>query len=107
MTLSFGDAINALEQGKMARRKSWADSGKFVFRQVPSIIKKEIVPKMQSLPESVKKEFQKRFDFSNNQIDAIYYQDQFALVNSSNLITSWCPTVPDSLAKDWEVLPSD
>ena len=72
--------------------------------QVPSTIKREIVPKMQSLPQSVKDEFERRFNDPNEQIDAIYYDNQLALVNPSNLITGWAPSVSDSLAIDWVVL---
>ncbi len=104
MTVSFGSAITALKQGKRVTRQGWNGKGLFVFMQVPSEIKKEIVPKMQSLPQAVKDEFVRRFEDENEQIDAIYYNDQLALVNPSNLITGWSPSTADALADDWEVL---
>ena len=76
----------------------------FVFMQVPSTIGKEIVPKMQSLPQTVKDEFQRRFESPSEQIDAIYYDNQLALVNPSNLITGWSPSTSDALAVDWVIL---
>lgn len=102
--MNFGQAIEALKEGKKVQRTGWNGKGLFVFMQVPSSINREIVPKMQSLPQSVKDEFERRFNDPNEQIDAIYYDNQLALVNPSNLITGWSPSVSDSLATDWIVL---
>lgn len=102
--MNFGQAIEALKEGKRVQRTGWNGKGLFVFMQVPSSINREIVPKMQSLPQAVKDEFERRFNDPNEQIDAIYYDNQLALVNPSNLITGWSPSVPDSLATDWIVL---
>lgn len=99
--LKFGEALDALKEGKMVYRKGWNGKELFVFRQVPAMIDKTIVPKMQSLPQAVKDEFQKRFDDEKQQIDAIYYDNQLALVNQSNLINGWAPSVSDALAEDW------
>mgnify|MGYP001278525649 CR=1 FL=1 len=102
--MNFGQAIEALKEGKRVQRTGWNGKGLFVFMQVPSTINREIVPKMQSLPQSVKDEFERRFNDPNEQIDAIYYDNQLALVNPSNLITGWAASVSDSLANDWVVL---
>ena len=102
--MNFVQAIEALKEGKKVQRTGWNGKGLFVFMQVPSSINREIVPKMQSLPQSVKDEFERRFNDPNEQIDAIYYDNQLALVNPSNLITGWSPSVSDSLANDWIVL---
>lgn len=100
----FGTAIEALKNGKRVTRLGWNGKGLFVFMQVPAEIHKDIVPKMQSLPDSVKNEFQKRFNDPNDQIDAIYYSNQLALVSPSNLITGWSPSTSDALAEDWIIL---
>ncbi len=102
--LSFSSALQHLKQGRMIRREGWNGKGLFVFMQVPSVIGKDIVPKMQSLPQSVKNEFQRRFDTPSEQIAEIYYDNQLALVNPSNLITGWSPSVSDVLSDDWTVL---
>jgi len=56
--MNFGQAIEALKEGKRVQRTGWNGKGLFVFMQVPSTINREIVPKMQSLPQSVKDEFE-------------------------------------------------
>ena len=102
--MKIGEAIEALKEGKRVQRSGWNGKGLFVFMQVPSEINKDIVPKMQSLPQSVKDEFARRFNDPNEQISSIYYDNQLAIVNSSNLINGWAPSVSDSLASDWIIL---
>lgn len=102
--MNFSTAIEALKEGKMVKRLGWNGKDQFIFMQVPSVIKREIVPNMQSLPQSVKTEFERRFNDPDKQTDAIYYSDQLAMVNPSNLITGWSPSVSDTLAVDWVVL---
>lgn len=102
--LVFGTAIEAAKDGKRITRSEWGNPDIFVFMQVPSTIGSSIVPKMQSLPQMVKDEFVRRFNNPTYQIDAIYYSDQLAIVNSSNLITGYAPCASDVIAEDWEIL---
>lgn len=108
--MNFGQAIEALKEGKMVRRNGWNGKGLFVFMQVPSKIDISIVPKMQSLPESVKNEFIRRNNGGYSPgVDPIYfnsitYQNQMAIVYPDNSIHGWAPSVSDSLAEDWEIV---
>ncbi len=95
--LTFGDALEALKAGKRVRRLGWAEQGLFVFMQVPATIQADVIPKMTSLPESVKAEFGRRGQ-------AISYANQFALVKANNQINGWAPSSGDALAEDWEVI---
>lgn len=95
--VNFGQAIEALKQGKRVQRAGWNGKGLFVFMQVPAEIGFDIIPKMQSLPQSVKDEFTKRGG-------AISYSNQLAIVNPNNNINGWTPSGSDSLAEDWIIL---
>lgn len=95
--LNFGQAIEALKQGKRVARQGWNGKGLFVFMQVPAEISEEIIPKMQSLPQSVKDEFAKRGK-------SISYSNQMALVDTNNQISGWAPSSSDTLAEDWVIL---
>jgi hypothetical protein len=95
--LNFGQAIEAAKQGKKIQREGWNGKGLFVFMQVPAEIPLEVIPKMQSLPQSVKDEFAKR-------ANPINYSNQLALVNPNNEINGWSPSTSDSLAEDWVIL---
>lgn len=94
----IGYAVAALKAGKRVTRKGWNGTGMFVFMQVPATIQSEIIPKMQSLPDSVKAEFARRGD------SPISYCNQFALVKQDNTINGWAPSSADTLAEDWEIL---
>lgn len=96
--MNFGQAIEALNQGKMIQRTSWNDKDLFVFKQAVSSIRKDIIPNMQLLPQLVKDEFEKRTNYN-----FIYYANQLALVDKTNLITGWSPSPSDALAEDWVI----
>lgn len=93
----IGYAVEALKAGKRVARRGWNGAGMFVFMQVPSEIPADIIPKMQSLPESVKAVLSERGL-------PIRYSNQFALVKQDNSINGWAPSSADTLADDWEIL---
>lgn len=95
--LDFGKAIEALKLGKRVARNGWNGKGLFVFMQIPSVIDSDIIPRMQSLPQSVKDEFVRRGG-------DIKYSSQMALVNPDNSINGWTPSSSDTLAIDWIIL---
>lgn len=103
--VDFGKAIKALKEGKRVQRKGWNGKGLFVFMQVPSAVGWEVIPRMTSLPQSVKDEFDRRFD--NTPIDGdldIKYSNQLALVDLNNNVTGWSPSTSDALSEDWIIL---
>jgi len=101
--LPFGHAIEALKNGIRVARSGWNGKGMFVCKQVPSFISGHIVPKIQSLPQSAKDEFQKRFDLDPTNA-GINYCNQMIIVKSDNTIDSWVPSSSDTLAEDWIIL---
>jgi hypothetical protein len=102
MNFLFGVAVALLRQGGMVRRPEWPKDT-FVFMQVPANIPQEVIPNMQSLPKAVKAEFERRSKDEQLQVSGIQYCNQLAIVNCSNLIESYSPSVADSMAEDWEV----
>lgn len=98
--LSFGEALQALEAGKCVTRESWVGD-KFVTKQIDSDINAEIVPKMQSLPDTAKKLIGITDDKD------IHYRNQCLLIKqfpSSSVATNYVPDWNDMFAKDWMVL---
>ena len=94
---TFGQAIEAVKQGKRIARSGWNGKGLFVFMQVPSTITEDIIPKMQSLPQFVKDEFAKRGG-------SISYKNQLAMVYPDNIIYGWVASPSDVLETDWCIL---
>lgn len=98
--LSFGEALQALEAGKCVKRESWVGD-KFVVKQIDSDIPAEVVPKMQSLPDSAKQFIGKTANGD------IHYRNQCLIVKqypSSTVATNYVPDWNDMFAKDWVVL---
>ena len=52
--MNFGQAIEALKEGKAVQRAGWNGKGLFVIKQVPAVIGADIIPNMQSLPQAAK-----------------------------------------------------
>lgn len=97
-TMDFGNAIKALKEGKVIRRKAWRGTGYVVFKQVPAHIEQNIIPKMQSLPEAAKKLILK----SRTYID---YASQCLKYNyTTGEANSWSPSINEVFAEDWEIL---
>lgn len=91
---TFGQAVEALKQGSIVSREGWNGKNLFVFRQVPSEVPAEIIPKMTSLPQAVK-------DVLVKSGAPITYQNQFCIVYPDNSIHGWQPSGSDALATDW------
>ena len=90
--LSFGEALEALKEGKALSRSGWA--GLFIFKQVDNNIRIEAVYKMRSIPERIKVKIIKNGEDLN-------YTNQFCIVDSMNTIEGWSPSPEDICATDW------
>lgn len=96
--MCFGDAIEVLKQGGTVRRNGWNGKGLMVFKQVPAHIESDIIPKMQSLPQSAK-------DFILKSKGFVDYTSQCLIYNENNgRADSWVPSISDVFAEDWEIV---
>jgi hypothetical protein len=95
--LSFGQALEALKQGKLISRVGWNGKGMFIVKQIPSVIGVDIIPKMQSLPPAVKDVFIAREQ-------SISYGSQMLIINSTGKADSWVPSSSDCFAEDWVIV---
>ena len=92
----FGFVIELLGKGFAVRRASW-NSGLFVVKQIPAHIGKDIIPKMQSLPQSAK-------DLLMANTGFIDYTDQCLIIDKgTGQADSWMPSISDVFAEDWEI----
>jgi hypothetical protein len=96
-TLNFGEAIQALKDGKLVARSGWNGKGMFIVKQIPSVIGIEIIPRMQSLPQSVKNVLIEREQ-------PICYESQMLIINSLGRADSWVPSSSDCFAEDWQII---
>jgi hypothetical protein len=91
---SFGGALAMLEDGLAVSRAGWNGKKLFVVKQIPATIGIDIIPKMQSLPQSAKDIFIKRQQ-------PISYTNQMLIVNADGRADSWVPSSSDLFADDW------
>lgn len=98
LLISFGDAIEVLKQGGAIRRKGWNGKGLFVIKQVPAHIESDIIPKMQSLPQSAKNLILKSKGFVDYTSQCLIYNE------NTGRADSWVPSISDVFAEDWEIV---
>lgn len=96
--MNFGEVIEALKTGFAVRRKGWNGKGLFIVKQVPSHIEGDVIPNMQSLPQSTKNILMSRED------PHIDYTNQMLIINPDGRADSWVPSSSDVFAEDWEVV---
>ena len=96
--MSFGDAIEILKQGGAIRRSGWNGKGLMVFKQVPAHIESDIIPKMQSLPQSAKDLILKGKGFIDYTSQCLIYNE------NTGRADSWVPSISDVFAEDWEIV---
>jgi uncharacterized protein (DUF1919 family) len=97
--MNFEEAIERVKtRSYIARRANWDDM--FIFAQVPADINEETIPKMQSLPEVVKREI------TEAGITSLSYQNQICKFDNGD-ITYYTPTGDEIFADDWETKSDD
>jgi hypothetical protein len=96
--MSFGDAIEILKQGGAIRRSGWNGKGLMVFKQVPARITEDVIPKMQSLPQSAKDLILKGKGFIDYTSQCLIYNE------NTGRADSWVPSISDVFADDWEIV---
>lgn len=95
--MNFGQAIEALKEGKAIQRAGWNGKGLFVIKQVPAVIGADIIPNIQSLPQAVKDILMSR------EVPEIKYTNQMLIVNPDGRADSWVPSSSDVFAEDWQL----
>lgn len=98
--MNFGEVIERVKtRSYIARRANW-DDDMFIFAQIPANINEETIPKMQSLPDVVKREI---IEAGFTSLD---YQNQICKFNNG-VITYYTPTGDEIFAGDWEIKSND
>ena len=98
--MKFKEILDRLQSGETFARASW-DGNKYIVRQIPQVVPKEIVPKMTSLPDDAKR------ILSTVGSGAISYHDQVLIINNIDrpdvdaTATYYVPTWEDIFAEDW------
>ena len=96
--ISFDSAIALLKSGFALRRSGWNGKNLSVIKQVPAHIESDVIPNMQSLPQSAK-------DLILGGKGYIDYTSQCLIYNgNTGRADSWVPSISDVFADDWELV---
>lgn len=98
--MNFREAIERVNtRSYIARCTNW-DYDVFIFAQVLADINEETIPKMQSLPEVVKREI------TEAGFTSLSYQNQICKFDNG-IITYYTPTGNEIFSDDWETKSND
>ena len=86
--LTFGDALHYLKQGKKVAREGWNGKGMFVY-MVPAA-------SYQAQTGVAKSYF--------GEGSMVPYQSYMAIKNPNESVSTWVPSVNDTLSEDWMVM---
>lgn len=111
--LKFGDAIEALKQGKRVSRTGWNGKGMFVFQRPADELEVGfIINNVKSLPQSVKDFYQRHVNTGANDETKAHlsagkvkfgaYLCMYAADGS--IVNGWLASQTDMLAEDWCIL---
>lgn len=100
--MKFEEVLGALREGERLTNASLSRDGGFIVRHVNQTVPREVVPMMNSLPDSAKKHIAR-----NGGSDLRFY-DQVLLVywdpmREEYKATGWSPSCYDLFREDWTI----
>lgn len=96
--LDYGKAIEALKAGKRVYRYGWNGKGMFIFQRPGDTLSIDFIPKVKSLPDSVKDFLIKR----GQDVDFTPYLCMYTA--TGQIVNGWLASQTDMLAEDWMIL---
>jgi len=84
--MNFGQALQAIQDGKKIERNGWNGRGMFVY-YVPA-------GSFQTLTDVARKEFG----------ETVEYNQYMAIKNMNGTVSTWVPSVNDCFAQDWQIV---
>lgn len=101
--LNFGQAIEALKQGKLVTRQGWNGKGMFLFmRPADELDPLFIIEKVKSLPDSYKETLKNVTFQEGEKIKFSAYICMKAADNS--IVNGWLASQTDILSTDWIII---
>ncbi len=99
--LGFDFAILALKNGKCVSRKGWNGKGMFIFMRPEDVLASDFLPKVKSLPQSVKDIYTANPTGETYGIKFTAYLCMKAA--DGTIVNGWLASQTDLLANDWEL----
>ena len=96
--LNYGQALEALKEGKRVSRKGWNGKGMFIFQRPADKLDKDFIPKVKSLPETVKTFLIEQ----GRDIEFLAYLCMWSA--TGEVVNGWLASQTDMLSNDWCIL---
>ena len=98
--MKFEEVLPALREGKRLTNATLSINSGFIVMHVPTVVDKEIIPKMTSLPEEAKAFLKDRGDIRF--IDQVLRME-WSPMQEAYIATSYTPSWYDILRIDWTI----
>jgi hypothetical protein len=105
--VNFGQAIEALKQGKRVARNGWNGRGVFIFMRPSDDLSLEfIIHKVKSIPKNVKIYYIKEIQKGNSKLTDIVTFGHYLCMKAvdGSIINGWLASQTDILTEDWVIL---
>ncbi len=107
--MNFGEALEAVKQGKLIAREGWNGKGMFVFQRPADEITPKVIQNIKSLPDSVKQFVANKYGdethyASGNEIKVKFTPFLCMYAADGSVVNGWLASQTDMLAEDWSVL---
>ena len=110
--VNFGQALEALKEGKRVARKGWNGKGMFIFmRPADELHIEMVVDKVKSLPQSVKDYYAQ--DITNSigerlatdADDTVKFTAYLCMkASDGTIVNGWLASQTDMLSEDWIII---
>lgn len=94
--MNFGEAINALKQGKKVARTGWNGKGMYLYLTSGSVIN------FDELKTETQNSLRATFGAGTDQVEICSHIDMKAADNS--VVIGWLASQTDMLAEDWVII---
>lgn len=107
--MNFGQALEALKEGKLVQRSGWNGKGMFIFMRPEDTLTTGIIGKVKSLPQSAKDWIENNVDDKTNPgesgLTPVKFTAYLCMKAADNtIVNGWLASQTDMLAEDWSIL---
>ena len=105
---SFGQAIEALKEGKRVAREGWNGKGMFIFERPADELEYSFIEKVKSLPQSVKDFLRNKAlstEGSLGDLPKVKFGSYLCMYAADgSIVNGWLASQTDMLSNDWCIL---
>lgn len=95
---TFGQAVEAVKQGKLIAREGWNGKGMFVFQRPEDTLPTHVIENVKSLPQTVK-------DYYRGTTEPVKFTAYLCMkAADGSIVNGWLASQTDVLSTDWCIL---